>query len=82
MLQQNLHRLGFFLNYMKGHKIIEWPGLKRTTTIIEFQLPCCVQGHQPLDQAATSSLPFNASMVGASTTSPGNQVKKVPELFL
>ena len=36
----------------KYHRIIEWPGLKRTTAIIEFQSPCSVQGHQPLDQAA------------------------------
>jgi len=31
------------------HRIIEWPGLKRIITIIEFQPPCYVQGHQPLD---------------------------------
>ena len=35
-------------------RIIEWPGLKRTTVIIEFQPPCFVQGHQPPDQAARS----------------------------
>jgi len=29
-----------------GHRIIEWPGLKRTTMIIEFQPPCYVQGCQ------------------------------------
>ena len=42
--------------------------------IIEFQPPCYVQGHQPLDQVAraTSSLALNASMDGASTTSLGN----------
>jgi len=34
------------------HRTIEWPGLKRTTTIIEFQPPCHVQGRQPPDQAA------------------------------
>ena len=37
--------------------IIEsWPGLKRTTMIIEFQPPCYVQGHQPPDQAAQSHI--------------------------
>ena len=34
--------------------IIEWPGLKRTTMIIEFQHPCYVQGRQSPDQAAQS----------------------------
>ena len=38
------------------HRIIEWPGLKRTTMIIKFQLPCYVQGHQPPDQAAQSHI--------------------------
>ena len=38
------------------HRIIEWPGLKRTTMIIEFQSPCYVQGHQPPDQAAQSHI--------------------------
>jgi len=37
-------------------KIIEWPGLKRTTMLIEFPPPCYVQGHQPLDQAAQSHI--------------------------
>ena len=36
--------------------ITEWPGLKRTTMIIQFQPPCYVQGHQPLDQAARSHI--------------------------
>jgi len=36
--------------------IIEWPGLKRTTMIIEFQPPCFVQGRQPPDQAAQSHI--------------------------
>jgi len=35
-----------------NHRIIEWPGLKRTTMIFYFQPPCYVQGHQPPDQAA------------------------------
>jgi len=38
------------------HRIIEWPGLKRTTMIIEFQPPCYVQGRQPPDQAAQSHI--------------------------
>ena len=25
---------------LRNHRIIEWPGLKRTTVIIEFQPPC------------------------------------------
>jgi len=32
--------------------IAEQPVLKRTAMIIEFQPPCCVQAHQPPDQAA------------------------------
>ena len=35
---------------------MEWPGLKRTTMIIEFQPPCYVQGRQPSDQAAQSHI--------------------------
>ena len=38
------------------HRIIECPGLKRTTVIIEFQPPCHRQGHQPLDQATQSHI--------------------------
>ena len=38
------------------HRIIEWPGLERTITIIQFQPPCYVQGHQPVDQAAQSHI--------------------------
>jgi len=38
------------------HRIIEWPGLKRTTMIIEFQPTCYVQGCQPPDQAAQSHI--------------------------
>jgi len=37
---------------------IEWPGLKRTTVITEFQPPCYVQGCQPPDQAAQSHIGF------------------------
>ena len=38
------------------HRIIEWPRLKRTTTIIEFHPPCYMQGCQPLDRAAQSHI--------------------------
>ena len=40
----------------ENHRIIEWPGLKRTTMIIEFQPPCYVQGRQIPDQAAQSHI--------------------------
>ena len=40
----------------KYHRIIEWPGLKRTAVIIEFQPPCYVQGRQQPDQAAQSHI--------------------------
>ena len=36
--------------------MIEWPELKSTTMIIQVQPPCCVQGRQPLDQAAQSHI--------------------------
>ena len=42
--------------HMLKHRITEWPGLKRTTMVIEFQNPCYVQGHQPLHQAAQSHI--------------------------
>jgi len=35
---------------------MEWPGLKRTTMIIEFQPSCYAQGRQPPDQAAQSHI--------------------------
>jgi len=56
------------------HRIIEWPGLKRTTMIIEFEPPamCRVANHQTRLPRATSSLALNASRDGASTTSLGN----------
>jgi len=40
----------------QNQRIIEWPGLKRTTMIIQFQPPCYVQGRQPQDQAAQSHI--------------------------
>ena len=49
-LAQNIRKV------LESYRIIEWPGLKRTKIIIQFQPPCCVQGHQPLDQAAQSHI--------------------------
>ena len=40
----------------QNHSIVEWPGLKRTTMIIEFQPSCYVQGCQPPDPAAQSHI--------------------------
>jgi len=56
------------------HRITEWPGLKRTTMIIEFQLPavCTFANHQTRLPRATSSLALNASRDEASTASLGN----------
>jgi len=48
--------LSVFCWYFFHHRIIEWPGLKRTTMIMEFQPPCYVQGRQPPDQAAQSHI--------------------------
>ena len=45
-----------WLIFLSHRIIIEWPGLKRTTMIIQLQPPCCVQGHQPPDQAAQSHI--------------------------
>ena len=55
----------------EGHRIIDWPGLKRTTIIIEFQPPamCRVVNHRTRLPRATSSLALNASRDGASTAS-------------
>jgi len=44
------------LNDFKYHRIIEQPGLKRTTVIIKFQHLCYVQGHQPLDKTDQSHI--------------------------
>ena len=45
-------------NYMrqKNYRITEWPGLKRTTMITQFQPSCYVKGRQPPDQAAQSHI--------------------------
>jgi len=52
----------------ENHRIIEWPGLKRTTTLISFQPPamCRVANQQTRLPRATSSLALNASRDGAS----------------
>ena len=51
----------------ESHRIIEWPGLKRTTVIISFQPPamCRVANQQTRLPRATSSLALNASRDGA-----------------
>ena len=47
------------------HRIIEWPGLKRTTMLTQFQPPavCRVTNHQPRLPRATSSLGHRISSV-------------------
>jgi len=49
---------GLWVMEVSLHRIIEWPGLKRTVMIIKFQLPYYVQGRQSLDQAAQA--PFSS----------------------
>jgi len=53
---------------------MEWPGLKRTIMIIQFQPPamCRVANQLTRLPRATSSLALNASRDGASTASLGN----------
>ena len=51
-----LQSAGKSASVLWNHRVTEWPGLKRTTTIIYFQPPCCVQGHQPPGQAAQSHI--------------------------
>ena len=55
-------------------RITEWPGLKRTTMITQFQPPamCRVTNHHTRLPRATSSLALNAFRDGASTASLGN----------
>ena len=55
------------------HRITEWPGLQRTTVLIQFQPPamCRVANQQPRLPRATSSLASNACRDGASTASLG-----------
>ena len=68
------------LNLAIKDRIIEWPGLKRTAVIIEFQPPamCRVANHQTRLPRATSSLALNASRDGASTASLGNLFSASP----
>jgi len=60
-----LHLPGLF------HRITEWPGLKRSTMLIQFQPPamCRVANQQTRLPRATSSLALNACRDGASTAS-------------
>jgi len=50
----------------RSHRIIEWPGLKRTTMLISFQPPsmCRVSNQQTRLPRATSSLALNACRMG------------------
>ena len=56
----NLHRflsvVTLLTHHSTVHRIIDRPGLKRTSKIIQFQPPCYVQGHQLPDQAAQSHI--------------------------
>ena len=65
------------------HRIIEWPGLKRTTMLIQFQPPvmCRVANQQTRLPRATSSLALNACRDGASTTSLGNLFQDITTLW-
>jgi len=69
-------------NIKQSHRIIEWPGLKRTTVIIGFQPPamCRVANQQTRLPRATSSLALSASRDGASTASLGNLFQCVTTL--
>jgi len=60
--------------------VIEWPGLKRPTMLIQFQPPamCRVANQQPRLPRATSSLALNACRDGASTASLGNLFSASP----
>lgn len=40
------------MNKKMLHRILEWPGLEKTTVLISFQPLCCVQGRQPAVQTA------------------------------
>jgi len=65
-------------------RIKEWPGMKRTTMIIEFHPPamCRVANHQTRLPRATSSLALNASTDGASTASLDNLFQCVTTLWV
>ena len=57
-----------------NHRIIEWPGLQKSTVLTQFQPPamCRVTNQQPRLPRATSSLALNACRDGASAASLGN----------
>ena len=57
-----------------NHRIIERPGLQRTTVLMQFQPPamCRVANQQTRLPRATSSLALNACRDGAPTASLGN----------
>ena len=61
----NLHDL-FNLETFAFHRIMEWPGLKRPTVLIQFQphAMCRVANQQTRLPRATSSLALNASRDG------------------
>ena len=63
-----------------NHRILQWPGWKRTTMLIQFQPPamCRVANQQPRLPKATSSLALNACRDGASTASLGNLFSASP----
>ena len=68
------------LSIKENHRLIEWPGLERTTMLIQFQPPamCRVANQQPRLPRATSSLALNAFRDGASTASLGNLFSASP----
>jgi len=69
---------------VKDHRITEQPGLRRTTMLIQFQLPATCRGsnQQTRLPRATSSLALNASRDGASTASLGNLFECVTTLWV
>ena len=64
----------------QNQRILEWPGLKRTTMLIELQPPAMsrVANQQTRLPRATSSLALNACRDGASTASLGNLFSASP----
>ena len=74
------HLFNCFQGFVLFHRIIEWLGLKRTTTIISFQpsATCRVANQQTRLPRATSILAFNACRDGASTASLGNLFSASP----
>ena len=73
----SIPRLGFASS---DDRMIEWPGLKRTTMLIQFQPPamCSVSNQQTRLPRATSSLALNASRDGASTAYVGSLFSASP----